>query len=160
MFFEILYQIIFDDRDPPWMTEYIKTKIQQCDNIYKNYLRSSKNNQDFKCLLSAVDVSNTICKRRSDYYNQLAQKLIDPTTSSKTFWSILKTFVNGKKIPLIPPLNVGNKLVTDFKEKARLFNEFFASKCTPITNDSSLPSLLNLILTSKLSVIKGTLMQI
>ena len=61
---------------------------------------------------------------------------------------------------LIPPMNVGNKLITDFKEKARHFNEFFASKCTPITNDSSLPSLLNLILTSKLSVIKGTLMQI
>ena len=50
-------------------------------------------------------------------------------------------------------MNVGNKLVTDFKEKARLFNEFFASKCTPITNDSSLPSLLNLNLISKLSVI-------
>ena len=62
----------------------------------------------------------------------------------------------GKKILLIPPLNVGNKLVTDFKEKARLFNEFFASKCTPITNDSSLPSLLNLNLTSKLSVINFT----
>ena len=33
---------------------------------------------------------------------------------------------------------------------------FFASKCTPITNDSSLPILLNLNLTSKLSVINFT----
>ena len=66
---------------------------------------------------------------------------------------ILKNFINGKKIPLIPALNVGNKLVTNFKEKARLFNEFFASKSTPITNDSSLPSLSNLNLTFKLSVI-------
>ena len=92
-FFEFRNKIVtFDDRDPPWMTEYIKTKYLQ------NCLRTSKNNQDFKCLQSAIDdVSNTICKRRSDYYNQLAQKLIDPTTSSKTFWSILKTFINGKK---------------------------------------------------------------
>ena len=98
MFFQISYQIIFDDRDPPWMTEYIKTKIQQCDNIYNNYLRSSKNKQDFQCLQSPIhDVLNTICKRKSDYFNQLAQKLIDPTTSSKTFWSILRTFINGKK---------------------------------------------------------------
>ena len=67
--------------------------------------------------------------------------MIEPSTSSKTYLSILKTFCNGKKVPLIPPLNVGNKLVADFKEKARLFNEFFASKCTPITNDSSLPRL-------------------
>ena len=90
--------VTFDDRDPPWMTEYIKIKIEQRDKIYENYLRSSKNNQDFQCLQSAIDnVSNTICKRKSDYYNQLAHKLIDPTTSSKTFWFILKTFVNGKK---------------------------------------------------------------
>ena len=69
----------------------------------------------------------------------------------------LKNFHKWKnKILLIPPLSVGNKLVIDFKEKARLFNEFFASKCTPITNDSSLPSLLNLNLTSKLSVINFT----
>ena len=93
---------------------------------------------------------------KSDYCNQLAQKLIAPTTSSKTFWAILKAFLNGKKIPLIPPLNVGNKLVTDFKEKARLFNEFFASKRTPITNDSSLPSLLNLNLTSNLPIVNFT----
>ena len=61
--------------------------------------------------------------------------------------------INGRKIPLIPPLNVGNKLVTDFKEKARLLNGFFASKCIPITNDSSLPSLLNLNFISNLSVV-------
>ena len=68
----------------------------------------------------------------------------------------LKNFRKWKKIRLIPPLNVGNKLETDFKEKARLFNEFFASKCTPITNDSSLPSLLNLSLTCNLFVINFT----
>ena len=43
--------VTFDDGDPPWLTEYIKTKIQQLDNITKaSYLRSSKNSQDFQCL--------------------------------------------------------------------------------------------------------------
>ena len=51
----------------------------------------------------------------------------------------MKTFFIGKNVPLIPPLNVGNKFVADFKETARLFNHFFASKCAPVTNDSSLP---------------------
>ena len=37
------------------MTEYIKTKIQQSDNIYKNYLRSYRNNQDFQYLQSVID---------------------------------------------------------------------------------------------------------
>ena len=38
----------------------------------------------------------------------------------KTYWSILKTFVNGIKIPVIPPLLENNKLITDFKLKANL----------------------------------------
>ena len=79
--------------------------------------------------------------------------MINPSTNFKTYWSILKTFFNGQKIPLIPPLNAGNKLVADFKEKARLFNEFFASKCTPIANDSSLPKLVALSSESSLSAI-------
>ena len=47
--------VTLDDRNPFWMTEYIKTKIQQCDNIYKNYLRSSKNGQNCQSLKSATD---------------------------------------------------------------------------------------------------------
>ena len=81
------------------------------------------------------------------------QKLVNPSASYKTYWYILKTFFNGKKIPLIPPWNVGNKLVADFKEKARLLNEFFASKDTPITNNSSLPRLVVLNSESSLSAI-------
>ena len=47
----------------------------------------------------------------------LANKLMDPTTSSKTYWSILKTFYVGRKIPIIPPLLINGKLETDFKKK-------------------------------------------
>ena len=85
-----------------------------------------------------------IPEKKSDYYNKLAQKLINSSTSSKTCWFVLKTFVNGKKIQLIPLLNVGDKLIVGFKEKASPFDEFFASKCTPITNNSSWPGLVAL----------------
>ena len=59
--------------------------------------------------------------------------------SSKTYWSILKTFVNGKKAPIIPPLLVNDKLVTNFLEKANLFNEFFSKQCQLLQNNSTLP---------------------
>ena len=41
-------------------------------------------------------------------------------TSSKTYWSILKTFYNGRKIPVIPPILKEGKLESDFKNKAIL----------------------------------------
>ena len=56
------------------------------------------------------------------------------------YWSILKTFYNDKKILLIPPLLVADKFVNDTKTKADIFNNFFAEQCTPLKNDSKLPS--------------------
>ena len=74
--------------------------------------------------------------------NQLTQKLNDPKTSSKTYWSILKTFYSSKKVPWIPLLFISNKLESDFKLKANFFNKFFADKCTPpIQNNSVIPNL-------------------
>ena len=72
----------------------------------------------------------------------MGKRLNDPTTNTKSYWTILKTFYNKKKIPLIPPLLVNNSFVTDFKENANLFNEFFCKQCTPVANDSTLPTLL------------------
>ena len=48
-----------------------------------------------------------------------------------------------KKIPAIPPLLVDGKFVSDFCEKANLFNNFFSSICTPIQNTSILPPFLH-----------------
>ena len=62
--------------------------------------------------------------------------------SAKSYWTILKAFYNKRKIPLIPPFFVNYSFITDFKEKANLFNEFFCKQCTPVANDSTLPTLL------------------
>ena len=79
-----------------------------------------------------------ILKGKNDYHRQVSDKLNDSETSAKPYWSILKTFYNGKKIPLIPLILVNNKLISNFKEKANHFNTFFTSQCTPVTNDSAL----------------------
>ena len=43
----------------------------------------------------------------------------------------------------MPPQLVDNKLVTDFLDKANLFNNFFAKQCTPISNGSTIPVCIN-----------------
>ena len=73
-----------------------------------------------------------------EYHDRLAEKLNNPKTAAKTYWSILKTFVNGSKIPLMLPILVGNRLATDFLAKANLFNDFFNKQCSTIVNNSSL----------------------
>ena len=53
--------------------------------------------------------------------------MMDPMTSLKSYWSLLKTLLNNKKNPCISHLPQDNKYVTDFKKKAELFNLFSLS---------------------------------
>ena len=67
-------------------------------------------------------------------------KLSNPKTSSKAYWSILKSFVNDKKIPIILPLYQNGTFITDFCQKAELFNSFFAEQCSILQNSSKRPT--------------------
>ena len=59
-------------------------------------------------------------RRKKEYYDQLSKKPNDSLTSPKAQWSILKSFYSRTKIPLIPPLVIDNKIVTNFR-KANIF---------------------------------------
>ena len=93
-------------------------------------------------------------KESDKYHERLAVKLSDPKTAPKTQLSILKTFVNGSKIPLILPLVVNSEFVADFLAKANLFNDFFREQCGLITNDNSLPNNQTIETATRLSGIK------
>ena len=49
-----------------------------------------------------------------------------------------KTFPYWQKTPIIPPLLVNNNLISNFREKAIIFNDFFVQQCQPIPNYSIL----------------------
>ena len=51
-------------------------------------------------LTEAISSSNIF------YYERLANKLNNPNTSSKTYWSKIKTLANSKKVPFTPPILV------------------------------------------------------
>ena len=62
-------------------------------------------------------------------------------TTTKTYWSLLKICYNGKKVPIIPPLLINDKLILDSEVKANHFNHFFfVSQCTPLDNSSKIAS--------------------
>ena len=63
------------------------------------------------------ELSSIISQRKNEYYSRLAKMLNDPQTNAKTYWSILKTFFNGIKIPVIPPLLIDGKLVSVLKKR-------------------------------------------
>ena len=55
---------------------------------------------------------------------------------------------------MIPPLLVDNKLVTDFLDKANLFNNFFVKQCPLISNDSTVPVSTDFVTRERLSPVE------
>ena len=52
--------ITIDHRDPPWMTDTIKSKIQWQNSILKNYQKSTKTTADHEILQQAVTELHSI----------------------------------------------------------------------------------------------------
>ena len=86
----------------------------------------------------ANEINDLVSNAKNLYYN-LAEKLNNPLLQAKTYWSVLKTFYKNKKIPLIPPLLIDDKFVTDIQAKTNIF-KFFADQCTPLKNNNMLPT--------------------
>ena len=115
-----------------------RSLIKKKNNSEKSLCKS----KDFIELQNlALDISEMISIRKNEYYDHLSKKLISPNISAKNYRLILKSFHKSTNVLLIPPpLLVNNKIGSDFTEKANFFNDFFASQCTPISNNSELPS--------------------
>ena len=117
--------IICDDRDPSSINKEIKQLIEQNNQFYKRFTRSNKTlfyiNQ-FKAL--QVELGFLIENSKNNYYSKLSQKLSDKATSSKAYWSIVKTFLNDKKILCIPPVFHDNKFAIDFRQKLNFLIHF------------------------------------
>ena len=133
--------ITIDDKDPLCMNDGVNIKLRREILFFQKLKKHKLNRTDFDVMNEFTsELSSIISQRREEYYFQLPKKLNDPQTNAKTYWSILKTIFNGRKIPIIPPLLIDGKLVSDFKEKGNRFNEFFNRQCTPPNNGRECPS--------------------
>ena len=83
--------IKIDDRDIPWMTKRIKDKINLKSTLYtsKTFIKLQN---------LSTEISDMISIRKEKYYVNRSKKLNNPSTRSKTHWSVLKYFYKGNKV--------------------------------------------------------------
>ena len=110
-----------------------RAKIAQL--FYKNPSDSLKE----RFMSKSTECSNLIVTKEN-YQKKMAKKFHNPFKVPKAYWSILNIFLGKRKTPNFPPLIVNDFVVSDFTTKANLFNNFFASQCSPVVNSSTLPN--------------------
>ena len=132
----------FRPSEPPWLTKNIKVWLRKHNKIYQKYKKNGFKDEDkVKVEESKSEINLMILDAKEKYLHSLGAELTDPSTGSKKYWKILNTFLNKCKVPRIPPLFENRSFVTDCREKATIFNNYFAKQCTPFLTDSVLPPL-------------------
>ena len=129
------------ENDAPWMTNELKKIIKRKQRIFQRWKknRSMKTKENLNKLQETLKVK--IDEAKCKYNEKLVNKLNDPKSSHKTFWSAYKKFLNKRKTTNIPPIEVDNSYLTCFKKKAEAFNKYFSEQCSPINNINYLPYL-------------------
>ena len=114
-------------------------KRKRKKSFYKKYLKPS-NQETFQAFSQIQErVRLAIDDSKKKYYEKLSNKLSNDKLNGKCYWTILKRFFNGKKIPCIPPILHEDKFVTDFQIKSEIFNSHFAKQCSALKNESRIP---------------------
>ena len=95
----ITHEIIScEDRDPPWISS-IRRLIQDKNEVYKCFKRNNNNSQHFESFRFVQNLLKVyIQASKQKYYSRLSKKLMDSSTSPKTYWSVVKSFRNNKNI--------------------------------------------------------------
>ncbi len=91
----------------------------------------------FVCIRAATTL--LIRTGNAKYYTNLSDKLQDPEIGYKRWWGIVKSHYGNKIYSNISTLLEGEQMITDAKEKATLFNDYFCSLCQIENGDAALP---------------------
>ena len=130
-----------DYRQPPWMTYIMKKSLKETRKLTNFFYKNGQRKIDHdKVLEKSEECTKQILEAKKNCILKMTKKLADSNTSSKLYWTILNRLPYNKKLSATPLLLVDGKMVSDFFKTANIFNNCFASICTPIDNTSYLQS--------------------
>ena len=133
--------ITIDSNYAPWITPSVKTALRRNHRVFKKWVKRGKIATEKDRVNQIQSETNSIISNaKSKYTNDLGDKICNSNSGTKCFWSAFKTLLNKKKISNIPPLIENNTYITNFKEKTKVFNKFFALQCRPLDIPSFLPT--------------------
>ena len=136
--------IICNDKDAPWITPKVKSAIRRNSRVYSKWVKRGRKPIDHDKVREVQNLTNKLIHdAKQSYYEKLGNKLSDPQTGHKNFWTAFKRITNKKKLTNIPPIFDNNTYVTNFQQKAKIFNEYFADQCIIHDNGSVLPEFIS-----------------
>ena len=125
-------------RQAPWITLTVKNFLRKKSRAYQSFVRNGQPDDKREGIQNMTSEGSRLIEgAKRNYFLKVGKTF--PGTPSNTYWSLINTVLNKAKIPIIPPLLEDGLFVTDFTEKAQIFNDYFIHQCTTIDTGSSIP---------------------
>ena len=116
----------------PWVTQTVKNFLRKKNRAYRNFVRSDQPDDKLQGIQNMISEGSRLIE-------EVKKDLANPEIESKKYWSLINTVLNKAKMPIMPPLLEDGIFITNFAEKAQIFNDYFIQQCTTIDTGSQLP---------------------
>jgi hypothetical protein len=144
-------------KDKPWFTSEIRKAIRKRNRLLKKHWVKKTTFTWQRYKVQRKSTTSLIRDAKISYYQKLNIQLSDSMLSSKKSWGLVRKTLSTNISSSIPPIQEGTEYIVDSKQKADLFNNFFASqayvddtgKSIPVSDYQQNQSYLTLIETTK-----------
>ena len=127
-------------RDKPGMTPAIRKLFRECKRLHKKAKRTGRAEHTDQFKTKRREAKSCFRLSRSEFYDNVVNKLIDVNTCNKTYWKFIKLVYGCKQLSLVPDIEAFGHIISDSEEKAVLFNNYFAEQCQlDSSGDDTLP---------------------
>ena len=117
------------------MQQKNKLPLPKLTNYF--YRDGQKESNHDKVSKRSAECTRDILEVKKQFILKMTNKFEDAFIAPKSYWTLINHPLYNKKIPVILPLLVDWNFVSNFNKKTNLFNNFFASICTPKNNGSN-----------------------
>ena len=149
-------EITIRPKDPPWLTNSIRMHIRKRNRKHKRAKLTNRQEHWSAFRQQRNKVIAEIRKAKKEFPKKTARKLEGEITPKK-WWAVVNTLLRGNSSKCdIPFILEGHLMISDDKEKAELFNDYFISQTrlddscpTPLLAKKTISNLTEIVLTEQ-----------
>ena len=124
--------LTINDREAPWVTPEVKTVLRKNKRVFKRWIHRGRKPSEREIVnQTQCATSKTIRNAKSKYLTNLGNKICDPNTGPKCFWTAFNRLLNNKKITNIPPLIENDSMYLVSKRRQAFSTGILPSNVVP-----------------------------
>ena len=127
--------------DPPWLTTQIKRFIRKRKRAYRKAKHTNSPAYWIKFKRIRNKVISMIRESKEGQTNKIVNKLKSDSLSSRSWWTILKSFIAPTSKSALPPLDHNGRIFTEEQETANFLNDFFCVQTLLNDQNAVLPNI-------------------